>query len=60
MAGKGSKTKQIQDTRERLLNVFVSYVKCAQNVDLRKEGDFDDLENEIDVVLEELIFPRER
>lgn len=56
----GSKTKRISDARARILNTLCEYMQVAQAIDLRKEDDFDDLESEVDVILEELMFKQER
>lgn len=58
--GLQSKTKRISDARDQIVNLVCQYAKLAQDVDLSEEDDIGDLESQIDVVLEALVFKQER
>lgn len=56
-----SKVKTVVKTREKLLTLFNSYLFCARGIEnLPEEGDYDDLEDGIDAILEKLIFNKEK
>ena len=51
-----SKTKRVSKTRKKLVDLFSSYLSVARGIDdIKEEGDIDDLEDAIDVLLESLL-----
>ncbi len=54
-----SKTTRINQTRERLLDTFCSYAMCAHDWEPEAEGDYNDLVEEVNEILEDIFNKKE-
>jgi hypothetical protein len=50
-----SKTSRINECRRRILGMFNSYALHVRDWEPKKEGDYDDLEETINRILEEFV-----